>query len=60
MRQDHGLAKLIEAARSHAMTDAEREAQRRSFAFGNVAIENPTVTREMVDRIAASLPKRAG
>jgi len=30
------------------MTDEERYAQRVSFAYGNVAIENPSVTREMV------------
>jgi len=39
---------------------AEREAdsadQRRSFVFGNVAISNPDVTREMVDEIADANP----
>jgi hypothetical protein len=35
-----------------SMTAAEREAQRRSFVFGNAAIDNPDVTRELVDRAA--------
>lgn len=41
-----------------SMTDAEKEAQRRSFAYGNVAIENPNVTREMVDEEAEKLSFR--
>lgn len=43
----------------YVMTPAEREAQRRSFAFGNAAIDNPNVTREMVNEIAdaTSCPK---
>lgn len=53
MRTD--LDALIEAARHVTMTPAEREEQRRSFAFGNCAIENPLVTRELVDRVADRL-----
>jgi len=33
----------------------QQEAQRRSFAFGNCAIDNPLVTRRMVDEAAARL-----
>lgn len=29
------------------------EEQRRSFVYGNVALSNPSITREMVDGIAA-------
>ena len=36
------LQQLIDAARGHQFTTEEREAQRRSFAYG--------VTREMVDQ----------
>lgn len=47
------LETLLEQAREYRrlnpMTDAERSAQVRSFAYGNCAIENPAVTREMVD-----------
>ncbi len=42
------LNKLIEAARTRPFSEAEREAQRRSFAYGNAKIENHLVTREMV------------
>lgn len=37
------------------MSAADREAQRRSFAYGNVVIENPRVTRGMIDRAAEEL-----
>lgn len=46
------LDELLEAARHIEMTDEEREEQRRSFAFGNANIENPRVTRELIDRVA--------
>jgi len=31
------------------------EQQRRSFAYGNTVIENPRITREMIDRAAEAL-----
>jgi len=37
------------------MSPEEKEAQRRSFAFGNTAFENPLITREMIDREAEKL-----
>ena len=41
------------------VSEAEREAQRRSFAYGNAKIENPDITWEMVveadERIKAEL-----
>jgi hypothetical protein len=43
---------LLEAAKNIVMTPEEKEQQRRSFAYGNTAIENPRITREMVDRAA--------
>jgi hypothetical protein len=49
------LATLIEAARKIKPTDAQREEHRRSFAYGNAAIENSLVTREMIDREADRL-----
>lgn len=42
------MDQLLAKARTHQMTDAEREAQRRSFAYGNVNLHNSAVTREMV------------
>jgi len=56
---DH-LQLLIEEARRRPFTVEEREAQRRSFAYGNAKIENDRITREMVaeidDRVKAELP----
>ena len=43
---------LIVLTRGLEMTPEEQEAQRRSFAFGNANIDNPDVTREMVDEAA--------
>lgn len=51
------LQKLIDASRGKTMSDAEKEAQRRSFAYGNAHIENGRVTREMVDQAAEKLGK---
>ena len=39
------------------MTDAEKEEQRRSFAYGNANIENERFTREIVDQEAEKLRK---
>ena len=51
------LEKLIEAARQREMSNAEKEAQRRSFAYGNAHIENDRVTREMVNKAADKIGK---
>jgi hypothetical protein len=39
------------------MTPEDREAQRRSFAFGNISLSNPAVTRELVDRVADEMQR---
>jgi len=51
------LSKLVELAKTVRMTEEQREEQRRSFVFGNVAIEDEThtITREMVDERAKAL-----
>jgi hypothetical protein len=49
------LEKLLAAAKKHALTPAEKEEQRRSFAYGNTKIENARITREMVDQEAERL-----
>lgn len=46
------LAQLLKQAKSVEMSAEEKEAQRRSFAFGNANIENSRVTKAMVDRQA--------
>jgi hypothetical protein len=53
------LAALLKEARSIPMTPAEREAQRRSFVYGNTAFENDRITRELVDRVADRLEQKA-
>ena len=49
------LQYLLEKSRSVSMTAAEREEQRRSFAYGNTNIENERVTRRVVDEQADRL-----
>jgi hypothetical protein len=49
------LELLIEMARKHEMTPNERDAQVRSFAYGNTHFENATITREDVDRAVDTL-----
>jgi hypothetical protein len=49
------LQELLEAARIRTYTAAEKEEHRRSFAFGNTKIENPKITRELIDREADKL-----
>jgi len=49
------LKALVDAARSVRMTAAQKEEQRRSFAYGNTKIENERITRETVDRQAEAL-----
>lgn len=53
----HNLDELIEKARRVAASPEEREAQRRSFAYGNTKIENSRITRETIDREAESLQR---
>lgn len=53
------LKRLIDTARLAPMSPEEREAQRRSFAYGNTHFENPAITREMVDREAEKLKAAA-
>lgn len=49
------LRELLAAAKRVEMTPEEKEAQRRSFAYGNTNIENSRITRETVDEEAAAL-----
>lgn len=47
--------RLLKKARQIEMSSAQKEEQRRSFAYGNANIENEAVTRETVDQAAAKL-----
>lgn len=49
------LDQLLEMARGVPVSAAEREQQRRSFAFGNTNIENERITRETIERAAEKL-----
>jgi hypothetical protein len=50
--------KLIQAARLHPFTPADKEEHRRSFAYGNTNIENSRITRELIDREAENLTRQ--
>jgi hypothetical protein len=49
------LQELLDQAKRVVPSAEEQEEQRRSFAYGNTKIENPRITREMVDREADAL-----
>jgi len=51
------LKALLEAAKTAKPSAEQLERQRRSFAFGNTALENELITREMVDRQAEKLAR---
>lgn len=51
------LQNLIEQARAHKMSDRERDAQVRSFAYGNTHLENDTITKSDIDKAVTSLDK---
>lgn len=52
------LAVLVEASRYKLMTEDEKDEQRRRFAYGNVALSNPAVTREDIDQAADELQEQ--
>ena len=49
------LAKLLAANLTREMTPEQKEAQRRSFVYGNTKIENDAITRDTVDKAAEQL-----
>jgi hypothetical protein len=49
------LEYLIEQAKRHPFTDAERDAQIRSFTYGNTHLENDSITRADVDKAVDAL-----
>ena len=56
---DPELLALLERARNHKMTPEELREQRISFVYGNVAFDNPAITREMVEEIVMGGEERA-
>lgn len=53
------LKNLLEAAKKVQPSKSDLEVQRRSFAYGNTHFENERITREMIDRAAEELARRA-
>ena len=43
------LDELLKKNKDHKMTPEEKRLQRISFAYGNAAIDDPNVTRKMVE-----------
>lgn len=54
------LEQLISRARTVRQTAADREEQRRSFAFGNTNTENARITRKTIDDAATRLSATEG
>jgi len=54
---DH-LQELLQKAQAQEMTAEQREHQRRSFAYGNTKIENPQITKQVIDEAADELASR--
>ena len=52
------LKEMLDAAKRAPMSSEDREAQRRSFAYGNAHIENDRVTWEMVNEAATRIAHR--
>ena len=51
------MTDLLDLARTVQMSADDAEAQRRSFAYGNTAIENADITRDMIDEAAVRLDR---
>ena len=51
----NSLSQLVEMARAIRLSESQRDEQRRSFVYGNTAIENDDITRSMVDEAAVSV-----
>jgi len=49
------LEYLLDRAKHVTMTNDEVAEQRRSFAYGNSAFENPKITKEIVEEEARKL-----
>lgn len=52
---DEKLSELVRLAKNVQMSDADRERQRRSFAYGNTKVENRNITIEAIDAAAKTV-----
>jgi hypothetical protein len=55
MTTNNSFSQLVEMARAIKMDASQRDEQRRSFVYGNAAIENEKITRSMVDDVAKTV-----
>ena len=60
VRDTKTLDELIESIRGIIMSPEQLRAQRRSFAYGNTAVENPDITRDIVARADADFERIFG
>ncbi|MBL8632451.1 MAG: hypothetical protein JNM40_04455 [Myxococcales bacterium] len=51
----HDVDTLLQQAKKTVVSESEREAQRRSFVFGNTKIEFDALTPAVVDEIAEQM-----
>jgi hypothetical protein len=51
----NSLSQLVELARAVRLDDNQKDEQRRSFVYGNTAMENDRITRTMVDVASKSV-----
>lgn len=51
------LTILLEKAKRITMSTADREEQRRSFAYGNANIENEAVTKDVIAEVAERMKR---
>jgi hypothetical protein len=52
---NNNLSRLVEMARAVRLDDTQKDEQRRSFVYGNTAMENDRITRTMVDIASKSV-----
>ena len=55
MTMTNSLSRLVEMARAIRLDDTQKDEQRRSFVYGNTAMENDRITRTMVDVASKSV-----
>ena len=60
MKRAKTLEELIDSARLIKMTPEQRREQRIRFAYGNLKLHNPDITREDVERAAEEVDKGVG
>ena len=60
VRDTKTLDELIESIRGTVMSPQQLRAQRRTLVYGNTAIENPDMTRDIVARADADFERIFG